>query len=99
MGLCGRLYAHLSGGKTVADARRNAEGFDGCQFTVNRNKFPPNELLKYAGKCVAWSLDGTRILASGDDYDEVERQLVAAGIDPSQVVEGIVETPEGEGPA
>jgi Family of unknown function (DUF5678) len=60
--------------------------FDGWLFSVNRNNIPAADMAKYAGKYVAYSLDGTRILASGDDMDEVERNLISAGIEPSKVV-------------
>jgi hypothetical protein len=55
-------------------------------YEANRQKFPPEELAKYAGQFVAFSPEGTRILASGTTEDEVEKQLGALGIDPSQVV-------------
>lgn len=66
-------------------------GFE--HFHQNRNNFPPDELAKYAGQYVAFSGDGTRILASGDTMEAVEEKLVAAGIDPSQVVGSYVEEP------
>ena len=55
-------------------------------FEKNRAQFPPEELAKYAGLHIAFSADGTQILASGADMDEVERKLIAAGINPNQVV-------------
>jgi len=57
-----------------------------AHYFENRNKFPPEELEKYAGQYVAWSWDGSRIVAGGMTMEEVEQKLVAAGIDPSQVV-------------
>ena len=56
------------------------------QYEVNRSRFPLEELAKYAGKFVAFSPDGMRILESGDTEEEVEQKLAAAGISPSQVV-------------
>jgi hypothetical protein len=53
---------------------------------VNRAAFPVEELIPFEGKYVAWTADSTRILASGADLLEVETNLVAAGIDPSQVI-------------
>ena len=55
-------------------------------FEKNQRNFPPEELAKYAGLYIAFSADGTRILASGADMDEVEQKLTAAGINPNQVV-------------
>jgi hypothetical protein len=55
-------------------------------YHQNRQKFPPEELSKYAGQYVAFSFDGKQILASGKNEDEVEARSQAAGIDPSQVV-------------
>lgn len=55
-------------------------------FAANHNKFPADEYLKYAGQVVAWSLDGTKILASGKDELEIAEKLRAAGLDPSCVV-------------
>ncbi len=52
----------------------------------NRRQVPPEELEKYRGKQIAWSWDGTRIVAAGDDLEEVFRQLEAAGVDASRVV-------------
>src|SRR5260370_12843668 len=70
---------------------KNPPAFDGWLFSVNVNKFPREELVKYCGRFVAWSMDGTRILASGGDYVEVDRNLKAAGFDPSKVVHDYVE--------
>jgi hypothetical protein len=59
----------------------------------NVRNFPPEELRKYAGKFIAWSWDGSSILASGDSMQEVEAKLVAAGIDPERVVGDYVDLP------
>lgn len=48
--------------------------------------FPLDELHKYAGKCIAWSPDGTSIVAGADDYDILDRAVCAAGYDPSRCV-------------
>ena len=34
---------------------------DMYEFDKNRAAFPPEELLQYRGKDIAWSPDGTRI--------------------------------------
>jgi hypothetical protein len=67
-------------------------------YHENRRRFPPEELLKYAGRYVAFNLDGTRIVASGRTEAEMEDQLRAAGIPPNQVVGSYVEALD-EGPS
>lgn len=64
----------------------NPDPSDFNRFNENIHKFPPEELLKYRGQHVAWSLDGTRILASAGTEEELEQRLRAAGIDPRLVV-------------
>jgi len=59
---------------------------DLSHFDENRAKYPPEDLVQYAGKCVAWSNDGTRILASADDYLALAAVLKAAGLDPQNTV-------------
>src|SRR5579884_808622 len=54
-------------------------------FDENQSKFPLDELAKYEGQHIAWSWDGTRIVASGVDWDEVQSKVIAAGIDPQRV--------------
>ena len=43
---------------------------------------------------MAWSVDSARIVAGGDDMDEVEAKVVAAGLAPNRVVFGYVDDPE-----
>jgi len=73
----------------------NSVAFNGWLFSVNANEFPHDELAKYSGRFIAWSMDGKQILASGEDYEEVDRNLKAAGIDPSQAVHDYVEPLDG----
>jgi hypothetical protein len=65
----------------------------GSEFSRNLNAFPLEELAKYEGKYVAWNLEGTQILASGDNDRQVFEALKAAGLDPSQAVFSYVELP------
>jgi hypothetical protein len=67
---------------------------DLSHYQENRNKFPPEELAKYAGKHVAFSPDGTRIVASADTWEELDVSVEAAGIPPSQVVHEYVDPPD-----
>jgi hypothetical protein len=55
-------------------------------YNENRTKIPPEDLLPYAGQWLAWSPDGTRILAHGKEIDAVEHELQAQGIAASAVV-------------
>jgi hypothetical protein len=63
-------------------------------FEGNRSKYPPQQLLPYAGLFVAWSADGTRILASGEDRITLYQNLQAAGIQSNQVVFDYIDPPE-----
>ena len=56
------------------------------EFLKNRAKVLPGELAKHAGKYVAWSPDGTRILAADDDPMKVVIAVKSAGFDPAECV-------------
>ena len=56
------------------------------QHFENRSQFPPDELDKYAGRYVAWSADGTQIVASADDLVALCKAVDALGHDPEEVV-------------
>jgi hypothetical protein len=60
-------------------------------YEENRNKFPPEQLLPYAGRYIAWSGDGTRVVASAETEEELYSIVDAAGIRDSQVVYDYVE--------
>ncbi len=61
---------------------------------ANRAAFPLEQLIPYEGRYVAWSADSTRILANGADLFEVEGNVVASGLDPSQVIYEFVPPPD-----
>ena len=42
--------------------------------------------IRYAGKYVAWSPDGTRIIASDEEYSKVAETVDASGYDPADIV-------------
>jgi glucose/arabinose dehydrogenase len=67
---------------------------DLSHYEENRSKFPLQELAKYWGKHVAFSPDGTRIVASGDTEVELDDALDAAGIHFSQVVHSYIDPPD-----
>ena len=52
----------------------------------NRQQFPPEDLAKYAGKYVAWSPDGTRILADNEDLLRLDAKLKNAGHNPAEIL-------------
>ena len=64
------------------------------EFRRNQSRFPREELEKYNGQYVAWSADGTRILAADTDPARVDAMLIAAGIDPSEILVSLVAVPE-----
>ncbi len=55
-------------------------------YRVNRQSIPPEELAKHKGKWVAFSTDGSRIVASAEKLDVLDRLVVSAGENPEQVV-------------
>ena len=64
------------------------------EFEQNRRRFPPEELLKYAGKYIAWSPDGRTIVASHDDPLQLEAAVRTAGYDPAECVISCVPLPD-----
>jgi hypothetical protein len=62
------------------------------KYLENRPRFPLDELAKYRGTWIAWSPDGTRIVASSTDPDKLDELVQVAGEDPMYcTVEGIPE--------
>lgn len=60
------------------------------EYLKNRLRFPLDELAKHAGDWVAWSPDGTRIVAAARDPAALDGLIRIAGEDPERcVVEGI----------
>jgi hypothetical protein len=62
-------------------------------FDENRSKFPSEQLVAYAGQHVAWSPDGTRILACGATREELDEKLESVGIHFNQVVHDYIDPP------
>ncbi len=65
------------------------------QFILNRNLFAPEDLARLVGKHVAWSPDGTQIVACDDDPLKVVAAVKAAGYDLSEtLIEAITSADE-----
>jgi hypothetical protein len=62
-------------------------------FDENRSKFPAEQLLVYAGQHVAWTPNGTRILACGLTRKDLDEKLASLGIQFSQVVHDYIDPP------
>ncbi len=48
--------------QSTGNPRPPRESWLPAEFLENSEKFPSEELMKYAGKHIAWSLDGTGIV-------------------------------------
>jgi len=59
---------------------------DMVMFQKNRQQFPAGELAKYAGKYVAWSHDGRRILASDEDELRLANVIREAGHNTAEIL-------------
>lgn len=51
-----------------------------------RQEIPADELAKHRGKWVAFSSQGDRVIASGEDLESLHAELLSTGEDPDQVV-------------
>ena len=54
-------------------------------YEANRSRFKAEEMANYKGQWVAFSPDGSRIVANSGDLGELDRLVVAAGEDPETV--------------
>jgi hypothetical protein len=66
------------------------------EYRQNRERFPRDELAKYQGAWVAFSADGCCIVAHGETVEQLEQQVLAAGLDPQRVVREWVAGPEDD---
>jgi hypothetical protein len=66
------------------------------EYVQNRANFPAEELAKYRGLWVAFSLDGKHIVASAPDLEQMEQCLAACGKDPESVAYEYVGGPEDD---
>lgn len=61
----------------------------------NLHNFPHEELAKYAGMYIAYSWDGTRIVAGAPTPEALEELLVQRGIDSQRVIHDYVDEDAG----
>jgi hypothetical protein len=62
-------------------------------YLKNRVAFPLEELAQHRGEWVAWSPDGTRLVAASRNLDALDELIRAAGEDPENCpIEGIPDT-------
>lgn len=54
-------------------------------YEANRAKFTAEELRQFEGQWVAFSRDGSRILASAETLRDLEERLAATRQDPQEV--------------
>lgn len=61
--------------------------FDAATYIKNRRAFPLEDLEKYAGQWVAWTQDGSHIVAGSSQSEEALLALLRdRGKEPSQFV-------------
>jgi hypothetical protein len=63
-------------------------------FRRQRDLFPEDQLRPYWGKAVAWSMDGTRIVASGDTWEALGTELDRLGVSVSTVFHEYIAHPD-----
>jgi hypothetical protein len=61
------------------------------EFDTNVRNIPPEELDRFAGQYVAYSWDGSRIVAAASTREGLRQHLLEGGIDPQRVVFGYVD--------
>ncbi len=64
------------------------------EFRRNQSRVPRAELEKYNGQYVAWSADGSCILAADADPLRLDAFLCAAGYDPAMILVSRIAIPE-----
>jgi hypothetical protein len=64
------------------------------EFRRNQSRIPRAELEKHNGQYVAWSPDGSRIVAADPDPLRLDALLGAAGYDPSEILVSRLVIPE-----
>lgn len=59
-------------------------------YLKNRAAFPPDQLAPYRGRWIAWSPDGSHVVADAENLKDLDDLILAAGEAPERcVLEGI----------
>jgi hypothetical protein len=66
----------------------------GPDFDRNRDQLPPSERDRWSGRHVAWSWDGTRIVAGADTPEALVAELRRLGVDSATVVFDFIDAPD-----
>ena len=66
----------------------------GAETSKSENSACREELQRLAGRWVAFSADGSRIVAHGKDLGELDRRVIEAGEDPEEVT--LLRIPDSE---
>jgi hypothetical protein len=60
------------------------------EYLKNRIAYPLDDLAKHRGEWIAWSPDGTRVVAASRNPETLDELVRAAGEDPEEcAIEGI----------
>ena len=59
------------------------------RFIKNRSTFPPDDLLKYADHWIAWSPDGSAIVAGHKESPPALSEMLRLEIQPEALFRGI----------
>ncbi len=77
----------------MAENYRKREFIDLVAYHRNRDQYPEEKLRAYWGKQVAFSADGPRLVASGDDHEALFLRLHELGVDIEKVVFEFIDDP------
>jgi hypothetical protein len=62
------------------------------KYLENRQRYPLDQLAKYAGLWIAWKPDGTEIVGSAKEIDDLIQSLRASREDANDcIIEGITD--------
>jgi hypothetical protein len=67
------------------------------EYRTNRARFPRAEVARYQSFWVAFSADGSRIVARAEVVERLEEQIASEGHDPQQLVLEWLAGPEDDG--